>query len=110
MSRCNLATGWTSVERTIPLKVGGISALETLILSFGIVSSICSAVGVVRLTRWPRNRNGGNYDSNSLWFFYSLSKVGSSDILDMTFNFMMNQYVPFVNFVGFLQQCHGLLT
>jgi hypothetical protein len=54
---CYLIAGLASVKGTIPFEMGLIAALEALILSFSIVSTICSTVRVVRLVRWSRNRN-----------------------------------------------------
>jgi hypothetical protein len=110
MSRCYLVTGLTSVERAILFKVCGISAFETSILASSVVSSIGCTMRVVQLSRCTKKGCGRDHNLNSLWFSDPLSKVRSRDCLDMTLNLMPNHHVPFVDFVGFLQQCHGLLS
>jgi hypothetical protein len=110
MSGCYLIAGSASVKRTIPFEMERIAALEALILLFSIVTTIHSTVRVVRLVRWSRNGNRGDHNLNLLWFFDLLSKVRLSNSLDMTFNFVSNQHVPFVDFVGFLQQHNSLFT
>jgi hypothetical protein len=110
MPRCYLITGLTSVERATPFEVCGVSAFKTLILASSIVSSIGCTMRIVRLSRCTRKRCGRNHDSNSLWFFDLLSKVRSRDCLDVTLDLMSNHHVPFIDFVGFLQQCHSLFS
>jgi hypothetical protein len=41
VSRCCLLAGFTCVEGTVPFKMGRIATFETLILSMGVISSIC---------------------------------------------------------------------
>jgi hypothetical protein len=110
VSRCYLITGLTSVERTTPFEVCGVTAFKTLILASGIILSIGCKMRVVQLSRCTRRGCGRNHDSNLLWFFDLLSKVRSRDCLDMTLNLMSNHHVPFVDFVGFLQQRHSLFS
>jgi hypothetical protein len=101
MSGCYLVTGSTGVERAVPFKVCGISALKTLILASGIVMSIGCVMRVVQLTRCARKGGGRNHNLNSLWFSDLLSKVRLRDCPDMTLNLMSNHHVSFVDFVGF---------
>jgi hypothetical protein len=110
MSGCYLITGSTSVERATPFEVYGVSTFKTLILASSIVTSIGCTMRVVQLLRCTRQGCGRDHDSNSLWFFDLLSKIRSRDCLDMTLNLMSNHHVPFVDFVGFLQQRHSLLS
>jgi hypothetical protein len=110
MSGCYLVTGLTGVERATPFEVCGISTFETLILVSSIVMSIGCMMRVVQLSRCTRNGCGRDHNSNSLWFSDLLLKVRSRDCPDMTLNLVPNHHVPFVDFVGFLQQCHGLLS
>jgi hypothetical protein len=108
MSRCYLITGSTSVERTTPFEVCGVSAFKTLILALSIVLSIGCVMRIIRLSRCTRKRCGRKHNLNSLWFFNPLSKVELRDCLDVTLNLMSNHHVLFVDFVGFLQQHHSL--
>jgi hypothetical protein len=110
MSRCYLVAGSTGVERTTLFEMRGISTFETLILTLSIVLSIGCMMRVVQLSRGTRKRCGRDHNSNSLWFFDPLSKVRSRDCLDMTLDLMPNHHVPFVDFVGFLQQRHSLFS
>jgi hypothetical protein len=110
VSSCYLVAGSTGVKRATPFEMCGISTFETLILILSIVTSIGCTMRVVRLLRCTRKGCERDHDSNSLWFSDPLSKVRSRDCLDMTLNLVSNHHVLFVDFVGFLQQCHSLLS
>jgi hypothetical protein len=99
---CYLITSSTDVERTVPFKVGRITAFETMILLLSIVTFIGRAMRVVWLSRCTRKGCRRNHNSNSLRFFDLLSKVRSRDCLNMTFNLMSNHHILFVDFVSFL--------
>jgi hypothetical protein len=109
VSGCYLVAGSTSVEREIPFEVCGISTFETLILALSVVLSIGCTMRVVQLSRCTGKGCGRNHNLNSLWFSDPLLKVRSRDCPDMTLNLVPNHHVPFIDFVGFLQQHHGLL-
>jgi hypothetical protein len=110
MSRCRLLTGSTHVEGAIQFEVSGVPTFKALVLSSSIVSSLSGLMRIIQSSRCTGEGSGKNHKSNLLWFFDSLSKVGLRNCLDMTLNLMSDHHISFVNFVGFLQQCHGLFS
>jgi hypothetical protein len=102
VSWCCLSACLTFVKGTVPFKMGRIAIFKTLILSTSIISTIDSQVGVIGSSRWVRKWSGRDNDSNSLWFFNSLSKIRPSNGLYVTFNLMSNHLVTFVDLVSLL--------
>jgi hypothetical protein len=110
MSRCHLVASLTGVERTTPFEMCGISTFKTLILATSVISSISCLMRIIRLSRCARKGSRRDNNLNPLWFFDPLSKIRSSNCLDVALDFMPNHPVTFVNLVGLFQQCHSLFS